>query len=437
MIRNIIIYALLIALLSNYAGAAPVKSILANNLGIIIQPENGTEVVSLNAYIRVGGAQEPQGLSGLSSVVAYALCDSTKYESRRKLQQTIQQIGGSVEVLWQPDYTRISITTTKDYLYSAQVFLCDVLKNSVFDKETTQAAIDQALKTRELASTSSMFRIAYTAACEKLYPAHPYAFPYGGNPEETKRIKPSDLKRFYAKNYVPENIVIVVVGRVDAKTVLEKFDVLLGGLENTGNPAEPIPPPIPKQASLTVQQPNVVSTYMLLNFAMPGAASDDYPAAVVLNALIGEGKSSRLFRRLRDTSGIGYEVGSALVPMSAGSQLVGFIQFIPKKDSATTVRDEMLKVMTGLLVEPPTDEELTRAKRFSVGTYALHHQRVKERANWLGFWEMQRKGYLEDTDFSAKLEAVTKEDLLRLAKAYLKEPVVVTVTSGDSVVSRD
>jgi predicted Zn-dependent peptidase len=175
------------------------------------------------------------------------------------------------------------------------------------------------------------------------------------------------------------------------------------------------------------------TTLLLAGFRAPAVADPDYPAALVLEAMLGGGKSSRLFRQVRDVGGVGYAVGTLFPTLARPSHLVAYVEYDPARDTKPSSADHpnpeklLLDTVRTLITNPPSSVEVERAKRYAAGAHALNHQRTRDRAFYLGLYETLGVGYAFDAELSKRIEAVTPQDVARVAKACLNDPTVVAV----------
>lgn len=421
------------------AWAEPVKRVLSNGMVIVVSPEASARVVSIEAFVKVGVWAEPQERRGIGLLVSRSLFASTTNESLQTLAQEIQRVGGEVRTLWQPDYTQISITTVAEAFDDAAWLLAEVVKNAQFEPEVVQRAKQEALAEVQ-AERQSRFRSTFTALRSLLYPqGHPYAYAFTGDPEYIRRATPEHLAEFHRQFYTPDNIVIAVAGNIDAGRAVEKFTTLFGSWEAQSARRRPDlrAPAIGEPLSKVREQPGNTA-YIMAGYLVPGILSADYPALAVLSAILGEGKSSRIFTNLRDLSGFGYEVGSFYAPLRGSTCLIGFVEVSPYRISASgipvlivdEVQQLLARQMQSLRSNLPTEEEVERAKRLVIGMYALRHQRVRDRAYFLGWYEAMGLGYQFDKQFIEQVAALRRDDILRVAERYLRHlGVVVTMPS--------
>jgi zinc protease len=416
--------------------AEPVKRILSNGMVIIVSYEPAARVVALEAFLRVGVWAEPEDKRGIGLLVSRSLFGSTTNETMQALSQEIERVGGDVRAYWQPDYTHISITTVAEAFEDAAWLLAESIKNAQFEPVVVERARKEALAEAQ-AERTVKFRSTFMALRTLLYPpGHPYARPFSGDPAYLQRATPQDLQEFHRRYYTPDNLVIVVVGNVPAERAVAKLTTLFGSWDARSATRRPKLTVAPLRESVsTVREQAGNTAYLIAGYPVAGITSPEYPALMVLDTLLGRGKSSRLFTNLRDAAGIGYEVGSFYPPLVGGSCLLGFIEIAPYRISAAgipvlivdDVQKALVQLMQSVRTNPPTEQEVERAKRLLIGSYALRHQRVRDRAYFLGWYECIGLGYPFDQQFVERVEAVKREDVLRVAEKYLRH-VAVAVT---------
>lgn len=235
---------------------------------------------------------------------------------------------------------------------------------------------------------------------------------------------------YFRSRYLPDRTVIAVTGDFAPAEVQTDFEAHLFEYDRTsrqqleyGTSAMPFvrPAPIPP---LSVRGD---AAYALVGVPAPRVDSPDYPAYTVLRSLLGVGHASRLFRRLRDQLGLGYRVGASW-RSDLAAPMIAYLEWDANRTSGANAApaltpDAALHRLNGeldaLLTDPPNDAELARARGIAIGQDALRHERVRDRAFLLGWYESMGVGYDFDSRFPGLLQHVTREDVLRIARVYL------------------
>ncbi|MDO8587883.1 MAG: pitrilysin family protein [Armatimonadota bacterium] len=417
------------------AAAPPIsKTVLSNGLVAIVKPEPGTGLIAIEAFVKAGAPQERDTQVGIGNLVARALLSSTRSRSQERLAAAFDEVGGAFQTDWSPDVTDVSAITTKQGFDDAMNIIADVLLNAEFDPTVVQRT-----QRAELAdikrSADDVAGSAYTQLLEALYKDNPYRRPKSGYASSVGRLTRDDLLAFYRKYYVPSNMVISVAGDVTTEQVVERLNKAFAGSDAGGSIAQrPFGDETLTQSVTKIAERNIPAAYIVLGFLAPGVSNPDFPALVVANAILGGGKASRLFTGVREKRGIGYEIGSIYPIFKLQSHLAAMLVTdlykptlpgFPREMALQDAKDAILKEISLLKDQPVSDEELLRAKRYVIGTYALRHQRLRERAYHLGWMEAIGVGYQFDLNYDRIIDSVTKADVQRVARKYLNNYAMV------------
>ena len=419
---------------------APVKTTLPNGLRIICKEDDSTPLVAINVFVRAGAPQETAQTSGIGSFVAQALFDSTTTNTPESMTAAINALGGNVSAAWHPDWTQISALTVRDRYKDAVSLLSDALENADFDPaalEDTRRQMLAALDSRD----ADQFQIAYGNLQQQLYAGTSYARPDGGTADTVSRLTRADLLRYYRRFYVPRNLIVVVVGSIAPDQAEKVVADDLSDFPRTGPPAMPFSDPLPPLSvdlpAVHSYQPDLTQDCVMAGYRVAPLASPDYFPLLVANALLGGMKSGRMFTELREKQGLAYDLGSLYDPHLAAAALTAYVFGAPTKTDPQTkktvptvglIKIGILAQVKALQDSPPTQAELTRAQHFLIGSYALRHERLEDRASLLGAAELSAPdGYKLDADYAQGVRAVTAADVQRVANKYLVHPVISTV----------
>ena len=452
-----LLFALIFTVLAASAAFAadsnvPVKTALPNGLRVICKQETDTPLVAIDVFVRAGVSSETAANAGIGSFVTHTLFASTTNTTPEIMTRDINALGGNVSAAWHPDWTQISALTVKDKFTDAMFLLGDTLKNADFDAgvvEDTRQQLLSELDNRD----SDLFQIAYGNLQKALYSGTSYGRPEGGTAGSISRLTRADLQRYYARYYVPQNLVVVVVGNITPDAALSEITTDMDDFPRLARPPAAFGGPLPAltqdHAPIRVFQPDLDQEIVVTGFRAAPTADPDYPALQVVNALAGGMKSSRLFTQLREKQGLAYDLGSLYTPRLTGGDITGYVYGAPTKTDPTTkkdvptvglIKDAMLKQFDSFKTTPPTPADLARAQHYLIGSYRLRHERLEDRASLIGTAEMSSPdGYKLDTDYAKYIDAVTLADVQRVAAKYFVHPIISTVepeTSTGSVAGK-
>ena len=430
----IILLSLLIAPLhAAYETGGVTKSILSNGATILVRPEPEAKVAAIEIFIRVGAADENSENTGIGQLLAASILAGTETRSAPKLARLISEVGGNFHAAWQWNYLEVYAVTVPTMCEETIALLSDSIQNSKLDGaaiEYAKSAIMKEISRKD----EDPFNAAYTALRKLVQKGSAYDRTYLGEPSTLEYMSRNQIKDFYERNVTADRMVISIAGNVNASKVIRKAEVCFGNMPR-GRTNESRETSSTGTGDLTIEKPGS-ATYFLLGYPAPGLESPDYPAMCVANVLLGGNKSSFLFRQLREERGFGYQVGSLYPPLLNASHLALYLGMDSARATPETlkqIKDAMLDQVTALKAGSFTNDDLERAKRYLIGNHALKHERARDRAFNLGWHEAVGLGYQYDFQYSSKIKAVTREDVVRVCENLPDEPAIVVLTGGKQV----
>jgi len=404
------------------------KKVLDNGATLVVKPEPGNGLVAICAMVKVGANQESIQNAGIGNFVTQLLLASTRPSSAEEVAAVADEVGGSIQARWSPDCAQIRCVTTTAMFNRAMSLIGEALTQANFEEKWVEQARKQLLK--QLSSESDdLFTITYDNLRELLYEDNGYRRPQLGFKRTIKLATPQDLQKFYNAYYVPNNIVISIVGDVTVEQALDRVEKIFAGIpagklpKDRGVPDEKLD--MPKQRA---SEAELGAAYLLVGWLAPGVLSKDYAAMAVAANALGGGKASMMFRELRQKRGMGYQIGTIYQRHRHQSHVVAYVITDPYKLELATmssqivlddVKSALLEQVAKLRDSRLTDSELKRAKGYTIGTYALSHQRLLDRAFDLGWFEAVGPGYEFYNRFPEEVEKVTAEEVQHVARKYL------------------
>jgi predicted Zn-dependent peptidase len=452
------------------ADATVVDRVLPDGVRILAERERDSQLVAIDVFVMTAGAPEDAVKPGLANFVARALLSGTANADSDSIAGQIGSLGGNVAATWDRNFTQLRSLTLASRFRDAAFLISDVLQNASFG----QTGVEQARKDLLQASQDSsndVYQQAYDQMRIKLYAGQMVPPTDIGDENVIRSLRPDDLRLFYDRYYTPDNIVISIVGNVDPDQAIQVFgDDLADFYRSAPQRRRTVLPQsiTPMDAPVTVKsyRGDIGSGYILVGYLVPGAGMPEYPRLLLLNALLGGMKTSLLFTNLREKEGLCYETASSYaedvgitdltgymltpgdkptpgsVPASAKPVSADSTDTAPTGPSFSGVRDALIDQFKLIRGQPPTDQMLARAKNFVIGSYLIRHERLLDRAYWLGFSEIALKpegGYLFDTHFADQIDAVTPAQIQQVAQKYLSDGYVISMvlpgdpTAGDVV----
>lgn len=409
------------------AGDHPVhREVLENGVRLLIKENHAVPLVALRSVMLGGLAFETSRTNGTSDFVGTLLTRGTRRRSAQQIAEEIERIAGSIEGHSGRNSLGVEIEVLRPHLNQAVDLMADVLLEPAFPvKEIEQQRIDTLAAIRRREDNLAGYAIDQFTAT--LYDRHPYRFNTLGTARTVNAITRKSLREFYARVAVPENLVIAVVGDVDAKAVTARFRRAFGrmrpGAFRRPRTARPAPPPARRMRELNRDK---AQAHLVYGFLGTTVRDPDKYALDVMSAVLA-GQGGRLFLELRDRQSLAYTVTSFSVEGTDPGYVAVYMGTSPEKtDRAIAgVRKELARVTR----EPVAEEELARAKRSLVGGYEIDLQRASAQAAQLALNELYGLGLEEYRGYPEKILAVTAGDVRRVAKKYLtlSRPVITLI----------
>src|SRR5438105_6536237 len=312
------------------------KWALSDGLTVIVQEDHSAPVASVQAWCATGSVDEDERLgAGLSHILEHMLFKGTKTRNSNAIAQKIQDVGGYINAYTSFDRTVFWIDVPKDGVATALNVLADAMMNSILPPE--EYLKEQEVIRREFAmGFDDPDRMVGQLLFATAYQKHPYRLPVIGQLEVYNQLTQEQVVQYYKSRYVPNNLTFIVAGDVDGEKVRGQLAELFKNypeksLKPTFIPGEP-----PQLGRREVHNEFATElTRLALAWHIPEITHPDVPALDLLSTILGEGRSSRLYRRVREESGLAFGV-SAFSYMPGDPGLLGVEStFVPKKRDAT------------------------------------------------------------------------------------------------------
>lgn len=418
------------------------RATLPNGVRLLIQTETAPEInqIAISMFVPnyiVGTHEVP-----VSEMVARGLFYGNRNRTKNGIMTLASRSGRDFEVLTNRRYSAVSLVTTTAQMSEAIHLLSDCLKNVEFTTESLRDTL-KTIREQRASAQEDVETMALNIVSQDLGFDSPSL-------EELGRVTPNEASSFFEQTYYPQNIVISIAGKVNPQQTLQLVTSFFGNYAPRAFHGRR--PPTEDSWTLNLNHLKEVRTipisgnvaYTIIATRCPSSilSNRDYPAFTVLEALLGGGHASRLFRATREKLGIGYRVGSIYRPEQPGPFAL-VVQWNPDrlrdpKDTPTQaeerikeVSDTLAKLLNELLddivAHPPSKAELERARAFSIGRDLLRHEELRNRAFFPGWYEATGPGLLFDRQFPIQLRLVTAEDVQDVARFLDKRTTLVLI----------
>jgi predicted Zn-dependent peptidase len=428
MCRRLAAIAVAIALLGMSAGAASGQGAqrqhLPNGLTILVRESSATPVVAVSLFVRMGSRWETDENAGISHLLQQVMLKGTARRSALEIAETAEGQGGGISASADMDYSEIRATALARNWRTMLELVADValrptLPAAEIDGE--RRAMLTALRSRQ----DQPFPLAMDTVMSRVYGDHPYGRPILGRAAALERIDRDRLLAHHQHFYRAPRMILAVSGDISARDVVADVARLFAGAPADDGEPDPAVPTAASRADRTVLLKPAAQAQVLVAFLAPPASHADYAAVKVLATALGGGMAGRLFTEVRDKQGLAYST-SGSYPSRRGPG-VFFTQLGTAPANQARAEVAMLGELDRIRRDPLSPSELARAKAYLLGQFGLD-RRTNARLAWYdAFFEALGVGPDFADRYVQAVEAVTAEDVQRVARTYLTTPTIVTL----------
>lgn len=388
--------------------------------------ETKVPLLALRFAFEGGSSQDPAGKEGLANFMSSTLDEGAGDLDALAYQTRMEEIA-----------MRLSFDDGRDSLYGsfetlsanraeAVKMLKLAVNNPRFDGDAVERIRKQILSNLAFAARNPD-RVADKAWHAAAFPGHPYGRPTTGTPESVAAIGAADLKGLHSRLFARDNLKVVAVGDITAAELGALLDEVFGGLPAKAS-LTPVPRATPKAGGgLEIVEMDVPQSVAIFGLGAMARKDPDFMPAFVLNQILGGGGfASRLMEEVREKRGLAYSVYSYVAPFRHASIFAGGVA--TKNDEIGQSLDVIKGELKRMGADGPTPTELANAKSYLTGSYALRFDTNAKIANQL-LGILQEDLGIDYVDHRNKeVEAVTLDDVKRVAKRLLiADDLIVTV----------
>ena len=405
------------------------KFVLPNGLTVILRQDRSVPVVSLQAWVETGSIHEGSFLgSGLSHFVEHMLFKGTEQRYSDDIAREVSSMGGQINAYTSFDRTVYYIDGPAEGAISCLDVLMDVVCNATLPEDEFHS--EQEVIRREFSmGKDDPEKVASQEMFATCFHVHPYGVPVIGHLENFNQIDRSNVYSYYRERYAPNNMFLVGVGDFDPAEMRERIenfssDYLRRSVAPVFIPDEPI------QVGRRDKYVNFSTPVSKLWMAwkIPSITHPDMAALDVLAVILGQGRSSRLHKTLRDEKGLVHRIGAfSYTPASAGLFAVGANLDAANKEAAESAIFDELKQLKDNGVK---ETELDKARRIALVSQIESLVTVQGQASDLGSnWSVTRN--LSFTkEYLRRVSSVELNDISVVARKYLDDSSLNVVEVG-------
>ncbi len=443
---TLLLLAVIVALIVRYTGQPEKKSLkeslpvtvysLSNGLKLVVVENHRIPAISHTLFVKAGGADDPPAKSGLAHYLEHLVFKGTKEVSEGEYDRRVAALGGENNAFTTNDYTAYYVNAPLEALEQVMALESDRMMNLLILDESAKTELDVIKEERRMrVENNPASQLAEQMDAVQFF-MHPYRMPVIGWAHDIAGLTPEDARQFFAKYYVPNNMVLVVAGDVEPKDVRRLAMRYYGGMVK-----KPLAkrqwygePPAIAARKVALEDGRVKQRQWARNYRAPSLgepmvampAPNDVAALELVAAWIGGGKTGVLYQELVERQKLAIDVSA-----SYNGQMLGYgtfsIRAVPR-DGVTDAELEkaMDAVLAATIAATPDAETLTRAKTLYRADITYAQDGLTTIASYIGALMMLGRDESYFYGLPAMVDAITAEDLQRVAQAVLVKKESVT-----------
>jgi predicted Zn-dependent peptidase len=409
---------------------------LSNGLRVCTIEHRSVPVITFTLQVEGGSGADPDGLEGLAGIVADMADEGTASLTALEVSDALARIGADYDADVGGDVTDYSLTTLTRFASRGASLLADmVTRPRLAENEfmrVRQMRLDRLRQLKDVASA-----VAERTFLRLLYGAHPYGHLAIGTDASLRRISPDDVVSFHARSLQPSHATLIVCGAMSHAELLREAEQAFGGWVSIaggardGSPVAAIAPVADGVTRLAVvQREGAAQSELRIGQLATSRVTPDYPALLVMNAVLGGQFVSRVNLKLREEKGYTYGARTSF-EWRRGISPFTLQTSVHTASTADAIADSLAEIGAVRGMRPPSDEEMLLARASLTRGYPRGFETAQQVARSVAVLSLYGlpDSYFEE--FVPKINAVTSTDVIEAAKRYLDPARLTTLVVGD------
>jgi len=392
------------------------KTTLDNGLRVITATMAHTLSVSICIFIGVGSRYETEAQAGISHFIEHLLFKGTsKRPAAKEISEAIEGVGGILNGGTDRELSVYWCKVAQPHFLSSLEVLVDMLLNSRFDPQDIERERQVIIEEINMSMDSPQHWVNILID-KLLWPEHPLGRDVAGNKQSVAAITREMMLDYLAGQYQPSNTVVTIAGNIQHQEMVTAVSQALGNWTNQQEFAGYSAYKEQLAQRLCIETRDIEQAHLCL--ALPGL-SLLHPKRFtldLLNVILGEGMSSRLFTEIRDRLGLAYSINSCVEHFFDSGSVTIYAGVEPR--NLSTVIKAILEQLAQLKEIIP-ESELSRAKELSKGRLLLRMEDSYSVAGWMGGQEILTRRILSVDQLISIIDAITADELKQLAQELL------------------
>jgi len=391
---------------------------LENGFTVILKQDRSAPVAAIQVWVRTGSANETEEEAGITHLIEHMIFKGTPTKSTGEIARAIEAAGGHINAYTSLDRTVYYVEIPGARFDTGLDVLLDAVQHALFDPEELEREKEVILEEYRRSLDIPERQLSW-AMMDLCFRRHPYKRPIIGYEETIRSFGREAVLTYIDKWYTPRNMVLTAVGDFDPEEALKTIKALVRDFpERTGKaPGRPEEPP---QTAIrkVIKKDRVQQVYLNLAWHIPALTHEDMYPLNILEIILGQGKSSRLYTRLKMDANLVTHVSAGTYALEDPGLFS--VDATLRPDDLDPALGAVGQVISRFTVEPVSPTELARAKTISEADFVFAMEDMEGQARTLAFFQTMTGDMYNADHYLSRMKKVTAEDVLRVARKYLK-----------------
>ena len=392
---------------------------------VVLEPMPERQSTSMVLMFAGGSRLEDDRLAGASHFIEHLFFKGTRRRSSSKeIADAIEGVGGFINASTDKELTAYWARVPSEHLDLGFDVLFDIVGNSRLDEADVEKERQVIIEELRMYQDQPQ-DLVQNLFEELIWPGHPLGRDIAGTEQSVARLTRDELLEYADAHYRLPNLVVGAAGSLDAGQTLDLVQRGLSLRPEADGELEPLPAPPLEAPRVLLRRRSTEQAHICLGARALSYFHPDRYALDLLNTVLGEGMSSRLFLNIRERLGLAYDVHSFTQKHRDTGYIGVYIGVEPKK--AVDTVNAVLAELRALSETEIADDELSRAKEFTKGRLRLELETTNGVAFWLTYQELLLGEIKSIGDELALVDSVTAADVKRVAEEIVKQPAQMSV----------
>ena len=405
------------------------RSMLANGVEVLTERIPGVRSVSVGVWVRQGSAHESPEIMGASHLLEHLVFKGTESRSAREIALALESLGGSLDAYTSREHTSFQARVLDEHMPVALEVLADLVKNPLLRDQ--DLVLEREVVLEEIATVEDTpDDLVFDLHGATFWGGHPYGNTILGTRDTVSAMNGQALRDLHGGRYTGGNMVVAAAGQLRHDDVVARVEALFGDIPR-GDPIQSLPdlPTLPVGERSVERKTS--QAHLVFGSAIPGHSDPRRFPLILLSSALGGGMSSRLFQRIREELGLAY----AVFTFQSFYSLAGISGVYVGTRPATAGKavEAVWEELDRVAREGIPQEELEQTKDQVKGQIMLSLESTVARLYRLAGFALHREPFTTLDELLAKVDAVTGEDVARVAARHFQPDEHLLLRLGPNV----